>query len=72
MPEIIKDLDEKKQQEIKSLTLKAEKQIVDSVQDRYYKNPPISRNSFTYYIPNFFCKLLEEAQPNLDFVFDQK
>ena len=53
------------------MALKASKEIINNLQEKYYANPPASRNSFTYGLPSYYCRLLEELDPEFDFKFDE-
>ena len=55
--------DEKKAKEIQSLVGKLERECIESLQERYYKEPPASKNSFSYYIPQHFTHLIDTLQP---------
>lgn len=52
-------MEEKKAHEIMTIVKKTLKEVVENLQDRFYSHPPASRNSFTFYVPPYFCKLLQ-------------
>lgn len=42
------------------------------MQDLYYKEPPASKNSFSYYIPQHFANIVNRLKPNYEFKFNSE
>lgn len=42
---------------------------MEQLQQKYYSNPPISRNSPTYFIPTHFANLIHSLDPTFEFSF---
>lgn len=64
------DKENKRRDELRKLTEKAEREAASNLEERYYSHPPTSRNSLTFYVPPYFERLVlaMEMLPAMKFV----